>query len=80
MPIPFFGEVISRNGVQPDLQNISALMEMPPPNTKKELQAFLGIINSLDKFSPNTAVVCKFLYKLTSSKVVLTWNALYQAI
>ena len=45
--IPFFGKVISQNGVQLDPQKISTLMEMPPPNTKKELQAFLGIINYL---------------------------------
>ena len=46
MSIPFFGEVISRRGVQPDLQKMKALMDMPPPNNKKELQAFLGIFNS----------------------------------
>ena len=34
------------------------LMEMPPPN-KKELQAFQGIINYLDKFSPSTASICE---------------------
>ena len=28
MSIPFFGEVILRNGVQPDPQKINALMEM----------------------------------------------------
>ena len=27
---PFFGEVISRNRVQPDPQKIKALMDMPP--------------------------------------------------
>ena len=45
--VPFFEEVISQNGVQPDPQKIKALMEMPQPNNKKELQTFLGIINYL---------------------------------
>ena len=49
--IPFFGEVISWDGV---------------PNNKKELQAFLGIINYLGKFSPGTTNVCDPLCKLTS--------------
>ena len=40
MSIPFFGEVISREGVQPDPQKIKALMDMPVPKNKKELQAF----------------------------------------
>ena len=54
----FFGEVISRDGVQPDPQKIKVLMDMPAPKNKKELQAFLGIINYLGKFSPDIADVC----------------------
>ena len=50
------------------------------PNNKKELQAFLGIINYLGKFSPGTADVCDPLCKLTSSKVTWTWNASYQSL
>ena len=67
-------------GVQPDPQKIKALTDMPAPNNKKELQAFLGIINYLGKFSPGTTDVCDPLCKLTSSKVTWTWNASYQAL
>ena len=49
-----------------------------PPKTKKELQAFLGIINYLGKFSPSTADVCESLRKLMSAKTEWTWNAIYQ--
>ena len=59
------GEVILRKGVQPDPQKIIALIDMPVPNNKKELQAFLSIINYLGKFSPGTADVCDPLHKLT---------------
>ena len=38
--------------------NTKALTDMPHPKTKKELQAFLVIINYLVKFSPSTADVC----------------------
>ena len=47
--VPFFREVILRNGVQPDPQKIKALMDMPPPTNKRELKAFLGIINYFRK-------------------------------
>ena len=50
------------------------------PPGKKELQAFLGIINYLGKCSLNTASVCDPLWKLTLSRAVLTWNASYQAL
>ena len=80
MSTPFFGEVISREGIQPDPQKIKALMDMPAPKNKKELQAFSGIINYLGKFSPGTTDVCDPLHKLTSSKVTWTWNMSYQAL
>ena len=72
--------MISSRGVQPDPQKIKALINMPPPNNKKELQAFLGIVNYLGKFSSGTAEVCDLLQKLTSSKVTWTWNASYQSL
>ena len=66
--IPFFGEVVSREGIQWDPQKIRALTEMPAPKNKRELQAFLGIINYLGKFSPGMSKTCKPLRKLMSSK------------
>ena len=78
--IPFFGKVVLRDGVHPDPQKVKALTKMPAPKNKKELQAFLGIINYLCKFSPGTAEVCKPLQKLTSCKTMWTWNASYQQL
>ena len=69
MSIPFFGEVVSRQGIQPDPQKVRALKEMLVPKNKKELQAFLGIINYLNKFSPGMLEVCKLLRKLMLSKM-----------
>ena len=47
-----------------------ALMDMPAPKNKRELQAFLGIIYYLGKFPPGTAVACDPLWKLTLSKTM----------
>ena len=38
--IPFFEEVISRYGVQPDPQKIKALMDMQVPKSKKNSRPF----------------------------------------
>ena len=35
--ILFFGKVVSREGIQPDLQKVRALAEMPMPKNKREL-------------------------------------------
>ena len=56
--IPFFGEVVTRQGVQPDPQKVRAMTEILTPKNKRELQSFLGIINYLGIFSPGTAEVC----------------------
>ena len=53
---------------------------MPPPKTKKKVQAFVGIITYLSKFSPSKTDVCESLRKLTSAKTKRTWNATYQNI
>ena len=55
-------------------------MEMLAPKNKKELQAFLGVINYLNKFSPGTSEPCEPLRKLTSSKATWMWNASYQQL
>ena len=57
--IPFIGKVVSRKCIQPDPQKIKALTNMPAPKNKRELQAFLGIINYLGKFSPGMAEICE---------------------
>ena len=72
--------MIKRRGVKPDPQKIKVLTDIPAPNNKKELQAFLGIINYLGKFSSGTADVHDPLHKLTSIKVIWPWNASYQSL
>ena len=57
--IPFCGEIVSREGIQPDLQKIRALTKMLAPKNKRELWAFLGIFNYLGKFSPGTVEACE---------------------
>ena len=51
-----------------------------PSKNKKELQAFLVIVNYLCKFPPSTADVCESIRQLTSSKAEKTWNDTYQKL
>ena len=47
---------------------------------KKGLQAFLGIINYLSKYSPSTASVCESLRQWPLSKMEWAQNATYQKL
>ena len=62
--ISFFREVILRYGVQPDPQKSWPLWTCHHLIIR-ELQAFLGIINYLGKFSPSMMAVCDPFQKLT---------------
>ena len=77
---PIFDEIISRHGVKADLQKLKVPTEMPSPENKKELLAFLGITNYLNKFSTSTASECESLRQLTLRKIERTWNATYQKL
>ena len=43
----YFGEIISRIGIQAGQRKLHVLIEIPSPNNKEELQSFLGIMNYL---------------------------------
>ena len=75
MQVPFFEEIISRNGVKPGPQTLKAMIEITPPKTKNELPS---IPWNKNKFSPITADVCEALRQLTSVKAEWTLNADYQ--
>ena len=48
--------------------------------SKKNLQAFPGIINYFSKFSPSTAEICEALRQMTLVKMEWTCNADYQRL
>ena len=51
--IPYFGHVISKDGIHPDPNKVNTLKEMPRPRTHKELQTLLGMLNYLSRYIPN---------------------------
>ena len=49
----FLGHVISAAGVKPDPCKVQAIINMPLPESKGDLQRFMGMVNYLGKFMPN---------------------------
>ena len=54
--IPFYGEEISTERVQPDQEKLYQLTDIPPI-IKNNCNIFLGIMSYIGKFSPSTAKV-----------------------
>ena len=45
--VPFFGNVLSKDGLSPDNTKVQLLKDWPVPTNHKELQSFLGTVNNL---------------------------------
>ena len=50
--LTFPGHIISAEGVNPDPRTVEAIIKMPIPTNKTELQRFMGMVNYLGKFIP----------------------------
>ena len=55
--IPFFGHVISDQGVKPDPAKMDAVKNMPTPTSKHELFEFLGLCNYLSTYVPDLSSI-----------------------
>ena len=49
--VDFFGEMYMVDGQNPSQSKVKAIQEMPPPQCKKQVQSFIGMVNYLSKFS-----------------------------
>ncbi len=65
-------------GVRPDPQKITDLRSMPPPESKKELQSFLGFLNYQPPFIPNFAEKAAMLRDMTRDHVPFMWDENHQ--
>ena len=67
--IRFYGAIFSTKGMKPDPKKFQALQDLPTPQTQKELQSFLGLINNLQPFLPDIAHKTTFLREQVSNWV-----------
>ena len=50
MSVPFFGMMLTENGIKPDPKKIEAIKNWPVPQNVTELQSLLGSVNYLSCF------------------------------
>jgi len=73
--IPFFGHILSADGLKMDPSKVKAINEMPPPSNRSELETVLGMITYLQRFAPNLSDLTKPLRQLLSKDVEFIWDA-----
>ena len=72
--VTFFGGVFSAKGYSPDPGKIKGITDMPAPQTKQELQSFLGAVNYLQTFMPHLSHHTEPLRVLLKKENTFAWD------
>ena len=62
------------NGHKQAQSKVKAIFEMPPPNCKKQVQSFIGMINYLSKFFAHLSELAEPIQELSKEKVPFNWG------
>lgn len=78
--IAFLGHEVSADGIQPSRSKIEALERCEPPQSKEEVQSFLGTVAYLGhRFIPNLSELTAPMRRLTQKGVFFSWGEEEQA-
>ena len=71
--VPFFGQTLTKDGLQMDAYKWQVIQNWPQPKNIKELQSFLGSVNYLSKFIPHLSSFRKPLQDFLKSSNEFFW-------
>ena len=76
--VPFFSQVLTKEGLKLDPHKISVIQQWPTPTNVKELQSFLGSVNYLTKFIPYLSDHRQPLQELMKSSSEFIWTCIHE--
>jgi hypothetical protein len=68
------GHIVFDSGISIDLERIAAILNLLAPTSKKEVQAFMGVINIIRRFVPDFAVMVKPIHNLLKQDHSFSWT------
>ena len=69
MQVLFFGHLVTSDGLKPDAKKVNAIVNMPAPQNKMQLQSFVGLCNYLSCYVPHLTNVLSPLRALTVKSI-----------
>ena len=66
------------DGYRPAQSKVKAIVDMPPPTGKKQVQSFIGMVNYLSKFSACLSELVEPIRELSKEKVPFNWGSEHQ--
>ena len=76
--VPFFGNLVTSEGIKPDPKKIESIANWPSPTNLKELQSFLGAVNYLSKFIPTLSSLRNPLSGLCKKNSEYMWTGTHE--
>jgi hypothetical protein len=68
------GHIVSDSGISIDPERIVAILNLPAPTSKKEIQAFMGFINFVCRFVPDFVVMVKPIHNILKKDLSFSWT------
>ena len=72
--VRFLGHLLSAEGIRPDDEKIAAIRDMPTPQSRAELQRFIGMVTYVSKFIPRLSDHTDPLRQLLRKNADWQWN------
>jgi hypothetical protein len=67
------GHIVSNYGINIDPERVTAILNLPAPTSKKEIQSFMGRINFVRRFVPNFVVMVKPIHNMLKHDQYFSW-------
>ena len=71
--VKYMGNIVSESGLKPDVEKVRAIIQMPTPQNREELQRFLGMVNYFSQSIPNQSEITASLRSLLKKDVAWIW-------
>ena len=72
--VVYIGDKITKDGIKPDETKIEAILNLPTPQNKKDVECLLGMVTYLSKFIPNMSTLTEPLRALLKREVHWHWE------
>ena len=73
------GYIVSQRGIEVDLMKAKAIMDMPPPQTEKEVRGLLRRLQYISRFIAQLTSIYEPIFKLLKKNAQIHWSEECQA-
>ena len=77
--IKYLGHILDASGLRPDPEKVEAILKAPKPQTREQLESFLGMVQYYGRHVPELSTLSGPLNKLRRKEVMFKWTTKQQS-